>query len=776
MNLLRLAGLFPLIVLTSQAATLFEDTFNRADNRNIDEVLTGITANTSPVLSADTVYSQPQLDPNNAAPTYGAQDADASNGGGAQIISNALQLAVGAGTSNAFINHNFVDASILSAGTFSISLEINAYAGTTTQQGGAFAIGMSLEEASATRDAWAVGSSDITQPSMTGAFNVNGTIGNPVPGPAGGVASDFWIALRGNGSVAWGGNTGNVMGKLVTAKTGTITVNFQFADVANFNAGTVVNYQVLYNLVEIGSGSFAWSGTNENYIGLDARDGTGVTMDNFKIATELVTPVGLPPSVTAFEATKLPGTLNTRFHWIVAEGTAGDPVSIEISDGTNVLHTSTDLTGFADVDASSATSFTLTASNETGDDGATTTFPVENSFSTAVRADTPAMWYRFCEATGSSLIVDSAPNAAPHEGSLVGAVVTGNASPLDKAASFPGTASILTDLIFDPAAQTQGFTIEAIVKRDLNSPADAAIISQNDGTGLGRSYLAVDSDGAIESFLAGGPGARKDADDTLDAETWVHLVMVVDTERSEMRWYLDGVEAGTTADSMNPDGSVFLTPFELEAADGNWRIGTQKSAATNFWLGSMDEVIVYQSLLDDVNGDGDTSDSHVAAHADAWLSSVSGLLGFSSSAQAITSNGQATLKVKVASDVTSVSINNGIGSLTPVNGYVTVNVSPSSTTTYTVTTTSPSGTQSQSITITFESAVVILTAVKGEYDFVITFQGQANTTYQANASIDLIDFTDDIADTTTDETGYGVMTIPSLPDTPEEFYQLQVRE
>jgi hypothetical protein len=256
-------------------AVLFSDNFNRADNRDIQASLTGITDNTGSSLPVDGVYSQPWLDPNNRAPTYGVQDAVASNGGGAQILSSQLQLAVGAGTSDAYINHNFVNASILSAGGFTVSLDVNGFSQTGYQQGGAFAIGMSASEAAAGADAF-----DLTPGRYTGAFNDASTIGAAVPGV---VLSDFWVALRGNNSVVWGGSSGTISGVgSLSAKTGTISATFSFSD---FNVGSTVNYQVFLNGVSEGTGSFTWSGTDENYIGLDARDSSGVSLDNLSIST-----------------------------------------------------------------------------------------------------------------------------------------------------------------------------------------------------------------------------------------------------------------------------------------------------------------------------------------------------------------------------------------------------------------------------------------------------------------------------------------------------------
>ena len=142
MKPLCLAGLLPLLA-TAHAGILFEDTFGRTDSRNIQESLAGITDNTGSSLAAGAVYSQPFLDPNNAAPTFGVQDAVATNGGGAQVASNQLQLSTGVGTSNAFINHNFINPGILTDGRLSVSLDVMSFAGTDNGSGGGFAIGMS---------------------------------------------------------------------------------------------------------------------------------------------------------------------------------------------------------------------------------------------------------------------------------------------------------------------------------------------------------------------------------------------------------------------------------------------------------------------------------------------------------------------------------------------------------------------------------------------------------------------------------------------------------
>lgn len=297
----------PLLVLLSSFAVhgqgvLFKDTFDRADGRNINASLTGITDATGTAFAADAVYTHGWIDPNNAAPAYGTQDADPANGGGARILSNQLQLAVGAGTSNAFVSHNFTNAAILAAGGFSVSFELGGFNQTGIQQGGGFGLGMSQAQADSAADAF-----DPGTPKMTGAFHDTSAIGSAVPAN---VVSDFWIALRGNGSLVWGSGTGTISGVNVGAKTGSVTVNFTLG---SFAAGSAVAYEVIHNSISRGTGSFTWTGSDENFIGLDARDNTAVIFDNFTVATHATTPetgLALNPGFVPADNPALPVSLS----------------------------------------------------------------------------------------------------------------------------------------------------------------------------------------------------------------------------------------------------------------------------------------------------------------------------------------------------------------------------------------------------------------------------------------------------------------------------------
>lgn len=281
-----------LVQAASASVVLFGDNFDRTGSRNIDATLTGITNNTGTALAADAVYSQPWLDPNNKAPTYGTQDGNAANGGGSQTTGSALQLAVGAGTSNAYINHNFTNASILDVGWFSVTVDITGYTQTTVNQGAGFGIGMSAAEAGSMRDA--VGNSN-NEAHMCNAF------GATFPGQTNALA-DFWFAIRGNNTVAWGSGDTILNSASVAAKTGTLSAIFTVPD---FTSGTDVGYEVFYGATSMGTGTFKWSGTGENFIALDARDSTAAGFDNLVIAIP-------EPGVALFGLLGLAGLVRRR--------------------------------------------------------------------------------------------------------------------------------------------------------------------------------------------------------------------------------------------------------------------------------------------------------------------------------------------------------------------------------------------------------------------------------------------------------------------------------
>ena len=260
-----------------------------------------------------------------------------------------------------------------------------------------------------------------------------------------------------------------------------------------------------------------------------------------------------------------------------------------------------------------------------------------------------------------------------------------------------GGSGIVTDLILDPGNVTAGFTIEAVDRRSPGAVGAKPVIIAQRGTG-GRFILSSTASGSILTDLAG--GTIKEADQTLHDDTWAHLVVVVDKLHTEIRWYRDGVQIGSTADGTNPDGSTFDPHLLLESSTGEWIIGIGKAYTDNYWKGSIDEIAVYNRVLDDPNNDNDHADSRIAAHRNAWWEKTSGLLDFVSSKTTANAGDPVQLLASVGADVTSVTIDHGVGPVPPLNGSSSVTVNPTVTTTYQVSTNGPGGPFTRSVTVT----------------------------------------------------------------------------
>ncbi|MCA9240515.1 MAG: hypothetical protein KDA37_09960, partial [Planctomycetales bacterium] len=336
----------------AHAQVLFQDTFDRPDSRNIDGDLGGVTDNTGSSLPINGVYTHAFIDPLNADSGGNLpQDGVAANGGGAQVLANNLQLAVGAGTSNAYVNHNFINADILTAGAFSVSLDVVGFNQASDGQGGGFAIGMTQAEANSAGDA----NGGAGASAFTSAFNTNG------------VVSDFWVALRGSSTVAWGDNSGLIGSANVGTKVGTISANF---GVDSFAQGSVVTYEVFHNGANVAVGTFSWTDDNANFIGLDARDSGAALLDNFVVQTSTppVVPtlnidrttgqitftneLAQPLSLIAYSLTSASGGfrvsnwdtiesqgIDTNDTWITLTDTSGGDVVSDLSEATFGEHT-----------------------------------------------------------------------------------------------------------------------------------------------------------------------------------------------------------------------------------------------------------------------------------------------------------------------------------------------------------------------------------------------------------------------------------------------------
>jgi GH43 family beta-xylosidase len=230
---------------TASYAVLFSDSYNRANNTNIDASFGGMGGSLAPMTYVE---------------SYEGSGATSS----IRINANQLELAYGAGMSNLYLDHNFTDAAILAAGGFTIVLDVTGISSTSTQPSnrfGGFGVGMTRAEAAAARDIEA------------GPTTMRG-------GSTAAAVADFFVDLALDGVVrAWTGNT--LLGAAnVNAAQGQIRVDFLCS---GFNAGQAVIARVYFNGRLLGSVPFAWDHTGQNYVGLSGYATNYVRMDNLAI-------------------------------------------------------------------------------------------------------------------------------------------------------------------------------------------------------------------------------------------------------------------------------------------------------------------------------------------------------------------------------------------------------------------------------------------------------------------------------------------------------------
>ncbi len=241
---------------SAQAVILFADNFDRADNNDLNASATGKSG------------------------SLGALNwEERSSGGVANIESNRLQIGEagggGGGWAIAYPDHNFTDASISSTGSFTVSLDL---IGPIGSGGGTrftgFAVGNSLAE-------------------------VNGWSSN---NPTTTFTSDFFFGYDTTGTnevkVFKNGTTQDYQ-QSINLDAGA-TLSATFSGITDFNSGSTVNYEVFINGGSVNTGSFIWSGTNDNYIAVYSNYTTnGTPVDNFSISDPSVVTAIPEPSSTA---------------------------------------------------------------------------------------------------------------------------------------------------------------------------------------------------------------------------------------------------------------------------------------------------------------------------------------------------------------------------------------------------------------------------------------------------------------------------------------------
>jgi methionine-rich copper-binding protein CopC len=193
----------------------------------------------------------------------------AGSGGNASISGNLL-FATGStsGFSMSYVDHNFINAAISSGGGFSISIDLEHYSTQGTVRLAGIAMGMSKAEA----EGWA--------------HNV----------PTSFTYADLFVGYRGNQSAIQVFENGTEAINNSTAGDAStlpkkLKIDFTCSD---FNVGSTVNYEVTFGGAAMGTGSFTWSGTNENYIGVYSNlfpaSGTTGQLDDFAVSALVAEP------------------------------------------------------------------------------------------------------------------------------------------------------------------------------------------------------------------------------------------------------------------------------------------------------------------------------------------------------------------------------------------------------------------------------------------------------------------------------------------------------
>lgn len=235
----------------AEAVVLFGDTFNRANNAANTPALNESAAGKSGLLGT--------LD-------YVTKSISTDKFG---IDNNALlisQVCCNGGRGGlVYVDHNLTDAGIVSAGNFSVEVDLAQYSTAGSGRNMGIGVGQSVTE-------------------LTGQTGV-GNSGSP---------ADLFVAYRRtnvnsleiykNGTLDAVETVPNNAG-LPAAPT-SMRIDYSVSD---FNAGSNVNYEVFIDgaAAAFTSGSFAWSGTNENFVSLSTNLTNDARFDNLAISTDI---------------------------------------------------------------------------------------------------------------------------------------------------------------------------------------------------------------------------------------------------------------------------------------------------------------------------------------------------------------------------------------------------------------------------------------------------------------------------------------------------------
>ncbi|MGJ8696904.1 MAG: LamG domain-containing protein [Verrucomicrobiaceae bacterium] len=317
--------------------------------------------------------------------------------------------------------------------------------------------------------------------------------------------------------------------------------------------------------------------------------------------------------------------------------------------------------------------------------------------------DAPLAYFRFEEDAGASFAADSTGNGNDAiDYAELGSGVIGVQGAIGKAVKFNGDGGIVTGLTFDPS--TSDFSMEFLVKPDFIETDTQVVISNRDGEGLGRSNANIGGNSQINSFAG---GATSNSGINAKVGDWQHVVFTYENSTTTIRIFVDGVEGTSTV-----LGNLG-TPRAVESANGEWIIGAQKLLNQQFTNGLVDEVAIYDTRLDDPNGDGDPSDSRIPAHYEAYRDDT-GLFKFEADRIYADSGEPVELSWTVSPTMTTLEIDNGVGdvlgglsSAADGRSEGSVIVNPTATTTYTLSGTNPFESDTLSVEVIVDELPVI---------------------------------------------------------------------
>jgi hypothetical protein len=251
-----------------------------------------------------------------------------------------------------------------------------------------------------------------------------------------------------------------------------------------------------------------------------------------------------------------------------------------------------------------------------------------SAYSSAVLADNPIVYYRLGEASGATA-TDSSVNAnhgtynttASLPNGQIDYSQTGALAPIDTdtAVRFrgdTGTSFVDTPVTINPTA---AWTVEFWIKPEAVGESKG-IVSQNNGTGTGRSLVYQDYDGSGSYFASnlGGTGPYGWGGGYITAfGTYLHLALVYNGAGG-LQWYTNGVAAashsGISAEAAN--GTLVIASFKDPSAQ----------AGLGFLRGTLDEVAIYTAALTSTDISEHYSAAFVPEPSAALLLGSSGLL------------------------------------------------------------------------------------------------------------------------------------------------------